>query len=223
MKQVKPATATSEVGWNEPRATPPARRMRIEVFFPPTDIPAAIAIHSCERTMNAMIIYDKGDSARQASALLKRASDRADEATQWDFSAWRVDMLEHPLLAEEALEHGVEVHLIMLAVAPQKELPPVLLKWLETWAARRQVEDAALALFNGDQDDRLSATATPALLEFTGRHGLSLIAGAVSPADNKPPGLRQPLIEPEMAEPARTGYSQSRPSWAGCEHWGINE
>ena len=118
--------------------------------------------------MNAMIVYDEGSRAHEASALLKRASDRADEATQWSFNVWRVDLLEHPLLAEEALAHGLEAHLLVLAVAPQMELPPSLLKWLETWAVHRRVGDAALALFNGGLGDKLSATATPALLTFTG-------------------------------------------------------
>ena len=89
-----------------------------------------------------------------------------------------------------------QAHLSVLAVAPQMELPPSLLKWLETWAVHRRVGDAALALFNGGLGDKLSATATPALLTFTGRHGLSFICGEINPADNSAAEPSSPARSP---------------------------
>lgn len=221
--QTIPVAACREIGGRNLRSAPSTAATRIEVSFPPVDSPVEILINSREPTMNAMIIYDEGNRAREASARLMRASDRADEATQWNFSVWRADMLEHPLLAEEALEQAVEAHLLMLAVAPQKELPPALLKWLETWAAHRRVGDAAVALLNGGFGDTLSAMATPALLDLAERHSLSLIAGDSGPVDIEPPGLPQPRLEAEVAYTAAMTHSLAEPSWESCRHWGINE
>jgi hypothetical protein len=106
-----------------------------------------------EATMNAMIIYEEYSSAERANALLKRASDRADAAEQWSVKPWRLDMLDWPPLAQDAQRDGAEAHLIVLAVGRRAELPPGLLSWLEGWARRRRVEDAALAVFDGGSGD----------------------------------------------------------------------
>lgn len=163
---------------------------------------SATAIHDesvFEATMNAIIIYEECSCAGKASALLKRASDRADGATQWSVRPWRLDMLDRPPLAQDAQRDVAEAHLIVLAVCGRSEIPPRLLNWLEGWAGHRQVQDAALAVFDGGNGDSFSATATPALREFAQRYGLSFIFGDVSPAEDVPAEVWADLHEREVA------------------------
>jgi hypothetical protein len=117
--------------------------------------------------MNAMVIYEESGCAKQANALLKRASDRADASVRrWSVKPWRLAMLTWPPLAQQALRDAAEAHLIVLAANRGAEFPPWLLDWLGEWAERREVQDAALAVFDGGNGDTLSATATPELSAF---------------------------------------------------------
>ena len=96
--------------------------------------------------MNAVIIYDEFDYATKAKATLERAAHRTDETTHWGVRLWRVDVLKLPPAAEAALAEAVEAHLIMLAVRQVQSLLPWLMDWLERWATRRQIQEAALAV-----------------------------------------------------------------------------
>jgi hypothetical protein len=129
-----------------------------------------------DATMNAVIIYDECDFAAKANAMLERAAHRTDETTHWGVKLWRVDVLKLPPAAEAALAEAVEAHLIMLAVRQiQSLLPWLRVDWLERWARCRQVQEAALAVWDGENAATRSARAAPELSQFAGRHGLSLI------------------------------------------------
>jgi hypothetical protein len=176
-----------------------------------------------EATMNAMIIYEEYSSAERANALLKRASDRADGEAQWSVRLWRLDMLERPAMAQEAQRDAADAHLMVLAVARRAELPAGLLNWLEGWAGCRQVQDAALAVFDGGNGDAFSATAAPALCEFAQRYGLSLIFGDVSPAEDVPAEVWADLHEREVAQTATMAQILEQVCPGYYVHWGINE
>ena len=126
-------------------------------------------------TLNAVIIYERFDFAAKAKAMLERAAHETGETTHWSVNPWRVDMLKLPPAAEAARAEAAEAHLIVLAVRQVQSLFPWLADWLERWATCRQVQEAALAVWDGGNTDTLSARATPELLQFAGRHGLSLI------------------------------------------------
>jgi hypothetical protein len=173
--------------------------------------------------MNAVIIYEESDSASKANELLRRASDRAGAATQWSVKPWRLDMLDSPALAEEAQRDATRAQLIVLACRGQGEAFSRLLNWLEAWAERRQVQDAALAVFDGDQAGTLSASTTPALGEFAQRHGLSFILGDVDQDLEQPQQWEGPR-ELDIAETAILAEEllEQAPPWY-YRHWGINE
>ena len=173
--------------------------------------------------MNAMLVYEESECARKASALLGRATFRADGATRWNVKPWRLDWMIVPLLAEEALSDAIEAHLIMLAVQEPANVPFWLVTWLEEWARRRQVEDAALAVFEGSGGDMPPTGVTARLAAFAQRHGLTFILGDVVPAgtklswrweDLRERGLAWRETTPHVLEPALAGSYQPR---------GINE
>ncbi len=173
--------------------------------------------------MNAVIIYDDLDFASKAQALLGCAAHRADEALLWTVKPWRLDLLILPLTADEALKDAAEAHLIVFAVRSQADLPPRLLDWLEKWAGCRQVQDAALAVFDGGNGDMLSGTAAPELSQFAERHGLSFILGDVGPSEEESALLVQSLHERTMAQTATLlGILEQEPLDHYCG-WGIND
>src|SRR5919108_309314 len=46
-----------------------------------------------EVTMNAVIIYDEFDLAANSHGVLRKAANRADDASLWSIKPWRLDML----------------------------------------------------------------------------------------------------------------------------------
>jgi hypothetical protein len=176
-----------------------------------------------EASMNAMVIYDEGDWARQATALLARASERADATTRWRVTPWRADLLNLGPFAQEALREAAGAHLIVLAVGGGPERVAGLLGWLEAWAAGRQVQDAALAVFEGASGDTLAATATPELSEFAQRHGLSFIFGDVNPVEAESARLKEDLHQREVALTPTIAHMLEQAPPGSYQHWGINE
>jgi len=173
--------------------------------------------------MNAVIVYDNVDLASKAQVMLGRAAHRADADLAWTVKPWRIELLLLPPASVRALEDAAEAHLIVLAVRRPAEPSPRLLDWLEQWARCRLVQDAALALFDGGNDDVRSGTAAPELAQFAQRYGLSFLFGDVRPAEEA-----SALLVPSLAAraPARTAalagvVERSRPF--RYRLWGINE
>lgn len=153
--------------------------------------------------MNAVLIYDDFDCALKAKAMLERAAWRANEATNWRVMPWRVDLLGFWTVANAVAAKAANAHLIVLGLRHPQLFPAGLVDWLERWATQRQVQDAALAVFDGGNGDSLSETAAPELAHFADRHGLSFIFGEVGPTQEEPEMLPRGRRErEEFARPA---------------------
>ena len=163
--------------------------------------------------MQAVIIYDDLDVASRAIARLDNASRTGGEITRWGLKWWRLEVLSGESTAQEALAESADAHLIVLAVHNQAEISPALMNWLEGWAARRQVQDAALAVFDGASGDTLSLAASPELSEFATREGLSLIVDEGRPATNRAevpsPGLKGLPVDPLVFAPGLRAFGAS--------------
>jgi hypothetical protein len=144
-----------------------------------------------EGIMNAVIIYSDVAHAAKAKAMFERASHRVDVSLLWTVKPWRLDLLMLPLTANEALADAVEAHLMVLALCHPLLLPVWLKDWLTEWATRRQVQDAALAAWDGGNGDSLSAKVAPELLKFAEHHGLSFISGNLDSAAHKQNAARR--------------------------------
>jgi hypothetical protein len=132
-------------------------------------------VNVVDATINAEMIYEKFEFAAKANAMLERVAHRAGESTYWSVKPWRVDMLKLASGAKAALAEAAEAHLILLALLQVQSHFPWLVEWLERWARCRQVQEAALAVWDdGSAGTRLART-TFELSQFAERHGLSLI------------------------------------------------
>jgi hypothetical protein len=176
-----------------------------------------------EATMNAVIIYDRFDFAAKAKAMLERAAHGTGEATHWSVKPWRVDMLELPPAAEAALAEAAEAHLIVLALRQVQSLFPWLVDWLERWATCRQVQEAALAVWDSGNADTRPVRATPELSQFAGRHGLSLLFDDSAPVKDESSMFASDLHEREVALTPTLQHILERPVHDNYQHWGINE
>jgi hypothetical protein len=127
--------------------------------------------------MNAVIIYDDAALAAKANAMLHHAAQRAWEGLQVHVRPWRMEMLNLPIAAGVALTEAIDAHLILFSLRPPWLLPVWLQTWLEQWAARRQVQDAALAIWGGRLRGSLSAEVPPEIVKFAAHHGLNCVIG----------------------------------------------
>ena len=176
--------------------------------------------------MNVVIIYDKFDFAAKVNAMLERATHRTDGTMDWSVKLWRADLLKLPPTAEAALAEAVEAHLIMLAVRRIQSLLPWVVDWLERWAARRQVQQAALAVWDGGSTDTRLARSTPELSQFALRHGLSIVFD-----DNALVGNKSSLVpsDPQKQEVSLIPTLQHIPEQPVGDdilhwrHWGLND
>jgi len=167
-------------------------------------------------TLNAVIIYDAFDFAAKANAMLERAAHWTDESKHWRLNwsvkPWRADILKMPPAAEAALEEAKGAHLILLAVRESQSFAPSVLDWLERWAKCRQVQDAALALWDGGNAATGSAKAMPELSQFAGRHGLSLIFNGNAPVGERSLTVASALDKHEASFPTTLQHSPEEPT-----------
>ncbi|MGB7769203.1 MAG: hypothetical protein WBN22_10180 [Verrucomicrobiia bacterium] len=176
-----------------------------------------------EAIMNVVIIYDDFACATKAKANLERAAQLAGETTHGNVELCRLDLLEQSSFAVKVLGESANAHLIVVALSQTESLPAWLLDWLESWATRRRVRDAALAVFGGGNNDMPSVPTVRELSRFAGRHGLSFIFDDGGPAKDESAFFarnlprraagRTPTLRDRLDEPA----PEPHPGW------GINE
>ena len=176
-----------------------------------------------DATINAVIIYDRFDFAAGANAMLKRVAQGTDETAHWVVRPWRLDILALPAAAEVALAEAAGAHLILLAMRQVQSLASWLVDWLERWAKCRQVLEAALAVWDGGNADNQGAGATSELLQFAGRHGLSLIFDEPALIEDEASRLTRDLHEREVAVTPTLQHILAQSVRDPYQHWGINE
>jgi len=184
------------------------------------DISVAREKRLLELMPKAAVIYDDFDYAARAAALLDRAAIRTDEALRWDIKPWRLDLLKPSALGDAALAETIDADLIVVALSEIHLLPDTLLEWLEHWAERRQIKNAALmALCPEEAAGPRSPWAR--LKEFAEWHGLPFLGCRNLGEDGDSMDFvhrmwqRKPPVVPEL--PWSTGQPRTP------RHWGINE
>lgn len=168
-----------------------------------------------------MIIYDDVDFAAKANAMMESAADRSDQGVHWKVMPWRLDMLRGSPTSDAALTEASNAHLIVLAMRRGESLPVGLLEWLEAWATRRQVQDAALAML--EDGDALSVPTIPELNEFAQRHGLGFILDDGDPAEDEAAFFVRSLHERKVTVTPTWQHIREQPVRGYYQHWGINE
>jgi hypothetical protein len=179
--------------------------------------------HTIEATMKAIIIYDDFELATKANGILGHAMQHADKTAQWQVKPWRVNLLTLAGIADAALSEAVDAHLIVLALRQSESLPACLRGWLEQWVVRRQVQDAALALWDGENGGMHSASATPELARFAECHGLSFIGNDGNPVEGESARFLDGLHEREVTQTPTLMHILEQPVHGYHQHWGINE
>jgi hypothetical protein len=134
--------------------------------------------------MKVLIIYDDFDLAIKAGATLRLRANRSDFTIEWQVSPWRSNVLNHPAVAREALMDALDAHLMLFAVSCAGPTDPWLMDWLERWARRRQVEDAALAAITVSAAGSLCLSAATEIARFANRHGLGFVSDPGDDAGN---------------------------------------
>jgi hypothetical protein len=162
-------------------------------------------------TLKAVMVYDDRNFAARAAALLEAVARQADQNFKWEVSPWRLDILRKLSLTEIAEAETVDADVVVFALTESYSLPDDLVNWLEHWAARREIDDAAVMLIQPGQPAAPSPLAARLRL-FAETRGLTFLDGhKVWPFGS--PG--HPLASPE--QPANAEYPQFP------DHWGLND
>ena len=173
---------------------------------------------------SAIIIYDDFELAVNANVMLRQAARHAREAKTWTVNPIRTNMLSIPPIASRALHEAVDTNLIVLAVRNEKEISPTLLRWLDSWAEHRTVEDAALAVYDGGKGEVFSSPATLGLSRFAKRHGLHFIFDEEGVAEeNESAAFLERLHEREVTMTSTLMHILEETPADFYEGWGINE
>jgi len=125
--------------------------------------------------MKALIIYDDFTSAAKANGALQRSAHHLNTSIKWNVRPWRLDMLNFPPTAEEAIDEAIDAHLIIFAGLNDQHLPAWLIDWLEHWAKCRRIDEAALAVIDGGTKHTTSPLAMTEICQFAERRGLAFI------------------------------------------------
>ena len=170
-----------------------------------------------DTTLKAVMIYDDLNFAAHAAATLERVAGHADQALKWDVKPWRLDVLRQLSLAGIAEAEAVDADLIVFALSETHFPPDVLLNWLEHWAARRKIEDAAVMLLHPARDAAPAPLASR-LQRFAKARGLTFMGGhEVWPDEPSGVLLRQQQTFAVPDFPPVSEYPQSP------DHWGLND
>jgi hypothetical protein len=173
-----------------------------------------------ETNMNAVIIHDDLERAARANAMLEKTSYWVGEIARWKVKPWRLDLLNLPPTADEALRDTVDARLIVFALRPAQSFPIWLLDWLEQWAAHRQIEEAALTLFSDERDDVPPAFALAELQRFAEHHRLNFTFQDGSSAQDESAVFARDLHAREVAmTPTLQQITNATVPqyWVGCE------
>lgn len=180
--------------------------------------------HFVEGIVKALIIYDNYSLAADAQRNLEHAAELTGETTtRENVAVCPVDRFKQASRALEMLHHAADAHLIVIALGRTVALPAHLLDWLAAWAAHRQVEEAAIAIFGGENHTLLSPAAIDELSRFAKGNGLGLVRGQASPLSKEiEPDPRHRDKHDATLVPELHGVN-SAAAEESYLHWGLNE
>ena len=168
-------------------------------------------------TLKAVMVYDDFNFAAHAAALLEDAASRTGCGFRWDVKPWRLDILRQLSLVELAEAETVGADMVVFALAGIQFLPDDVVLWLERWAGRREIEDAAVMLIQSGWDAASAALANRLRL-FAEARGLTFMGGhEMWPDGCRGPSLRLPPPLSTAEFPPVVEYPPSP------DHWGLND
>jgi len=175
-------------------------------------------------TLKAAIIYDDFDFAARAAALLERVAIHSDKVVKWDVKPWRLGVLKSSILANAALDETADADLIMVALCKIHSTPTELTDWVESWATKRQIADAAVMVLCPEDN----AAPTPLWRELKGfaeRHGLPFLGRHIWGDDEDSTNfiINRLWQQKHPPQPVVSKLELSAESSRSPRHWGINE
>lgn len=173
-----------------------------------------------------VIVYDDLEFALATKTMLDNAARDAGETTPWAFKPWRASLLMHAALSKEALDDAADARLVVLALRYSRLLPEHLQAWLHDWARDRQIQDAALAVWECGGTDHLAPPAIRELTELTEHSGMRLICQEILrdwSTSIEPPDFAQDLQSEAGYPPPTHPDPLGAPARDKHLDWGINE
>jgi hypothetical protein len=168
----------------------------------------------------AVILYDEISSGFRAKDVCDRLAFGLPGDVGLRVSLWRTDVLKDSAESTLALSEAAAADVVVLALRSAKLLSKVVRDWLENWAAAKHVEDAALVVLAGQEEEGLSPVAAHQLHEFAMSHGLDCFCESEqTQADQPATFLLKPGQLPQ-SDPPLPPFPERPGQYA---HWGLND
>ena len=95
--------------------------------------------------IEVLLLYEDLGTALRAKLSLDRLSVHLGAETGISTRVWRLDLLSHPLLAEQAVMEAVAAHVIILSLRGRRHIRTEVRTWLDRWLDRKEDRSYALA------------------------------------------------------------------------------
>ncbi len=95
--------------------------------------------------IEVLLLYEDLGTALRAKLSLDRLSVHLGAETGISTRVWRLDLLSHPLLAEQAVMEAVAAHVIVLSLHGRTRMWTEVCTWLNRWRERKEDRSYALA------------------------------------------------------------------------------
>jgi hypothetical protein len=171
---------------------------------------------SNDLVLKAIIICDDFAFVAQANAALQRVGCRPNVKVQWNVRSWPLNVLRQSTTAKKAFGEAADAHLIVIPARHAHSPPLCLRDFLDRWAGRRRIHDAALAVMVDGIDAGVANTVSPVLALLVRKHGLNFIGGEGAACESaaKPlarlPGERYPARQPRDRMLKEAGRAKAR-------------
>lgn len=181
-----------------------------------TSIATAVASRTNAAPFRVVIAYEDFSAGRRGMDTCHLLNSLLGNRTEVATTLWNFEVLAHPDLSRRATHEAAEADVIVISTSVDRELPLPTRLWIESWAASKQNESAALiALLANDVAHGGSAPFVHSYLEaVAGRTGMDFICRHIASTETASEIQTSPLFA------AGSVREFSRPA---PECWGINE
>lgn len=172
--------------------------------------------------VEVLLVYEDLSTGLRGRAALDQIERQLDPPARLKMTLWKFDLLNDPLLLEEAANAAARADIVFLSAHGKGDLPAWVRRWFDQWLERKRSRVQAMALSldstpRGDADSLVTGlreAAESAGTEFFVHSGAAFPNGAAA-------------TPPKDRHPRRGGQASSLSPETPRDHpyrdWGLNE
>ncbi len=126
-----------------------------------------------KQTCTVVVIYQDAVTRERAMVACDFLMQHLWSEVEFDFHWWRTDFLEHTIMAHAAAKQAAEADFLIFCCGLERECPPTLKSWFESWVGDRHGRDGVLLnLTTASATETGSARSAEAFLRGVARRAM---------------------------------------------------